>query len=353
MADISKITLPSGVTYDIKDTVAREAAAGGVKYAGVTTTELTDGSSVSQIVVAGETINAENGMLAIYGQKEFIYSTVDNEWHEFGDLSSLGALAYADTATGSYTPAGTVSQPTFSGTETSVTVTATASGSGNYTPAGTVSQPTFSGSATTSTGTFTPEGSVSLTNSDVTATVSAAGSGEATYTPAGTVGAPTISVATEGTTTTIANPTAATVVTDMAVAAPSSTTATGELVYFEMGTGADSETLILKKLVETTGDSITTSNVTVKTGDAAYEASAPTFTGTGARLVTGNISVPSSASFSGTEGNVSVSGTPSGTVSQPTFDGTTVQIAGTTTAAGTVSQPTFSGTAGSVTVSPD
>lgn len=29
MADISKITLPSGNTYDIKDAVARQAIAGG------------------------------------------------------------------------------------------------------------------------------------------------------------------------------------------------------------------------------------------------------------------------------------------------------------------------------------
>ena len=32
MADISKITLPSGTTYDIKDTVAREAISGGVSF---------------------------------------------------------------------------------------------------------------------------------------------------------------------------------------------------------------------------------------------------------------------------------------------------------------------------------
>ena len=32
MADISKITLPSGSTYDIKDTVAREMASGGVSF---------------------------------------------------------------------------------------------------------------------------------------------------------------------------------------------------------------------------------------------------------------------------------------------------------------------------------
>lgn len=32
MPDISKITLPSGTTYDIKDSVVREAIAGGVSF---------------------------------------------------------------------------------------------------------------------------------------------------------------------------------------------------------------------------------------------------------------------------------------------------------------------------------
>lgn len=207
MADISKITLPSGVTYDIKDPIAREAAVGGVKYAGITTTALTDGASISEIVVGGQTVEAINGMLAIYNKKEFIYSTADNKWHEMGDMSELGNMAYADTASASYKPVGVVSTPT-------------------------------------------------------------------------------ISISTAGASTTIKDPTAATVVTDMSVSAPNSTTATGELVYFEMGTGADSETLILKKIIETTGDSITTTNVTVKTGDASYESSQPTFTGT-----TGTITV--------------------------------------------------------------
>ena len=55
--------------------------------------------------------------------------------------------------------------------------------------------------------------------------------------------------------------------------------------------------------------------------------------------------------FTGTEGNVSTSGTPNGSVSQPTFTGTKTQLSGTTTAAGTVSQPTFTGTSKTVTVS--
>ena len=58
-----------------------------------------------------------------------------------------------------------------------------------------------------------------------------------------------------------------------------------------------------------------------------------------------------SGSFTGTEGDVAVTGTPAGTVSQPTFTGSKAQIAGTTTAAGSVSQPTFTGTQGNVSVS--
>ena len=89
------------------------------------------------------------------------------------------------------------------------------------------------------------------------------------------------------------------------------------------------------------------------TGTPSGTVTQPTFSGTGVRLVTGNIAVPNTytATFTGTEDEVSVTGTPSGTVSQPTFTGTKTQLSGTTTAAGTVSQPTFTGTQATITVS--
>lgn len=60
-----------------------------------------------------------------------------------------------------------------------------------YTPSGSVSQPTFSGNSLTSSGSFTPSGSVTISSSEnKTATVSPA-TGMATYTPAGTVSQPT------------------------------------------------------------------------------------------------------------------------------------------------------------------
>ena len=457
MADISKITLPSGSTYDIKDAVARAAIAGGMLafvgvpsklYSGDTgTTEVpttgtgafADGNTTVKRVklsaaanirgtsyAAEDVYTIQNGDTIIVGNKEYVATVATSEgattvvWHEFGDTTMLGEWAkwnagqvtftpsgsvslsalnpsgdgrfYATTTVadpsvdespnvGRFTPSGSISQPTFSGssmtstgsytpagsvslsnTNKTATVAPAGSGEATYTPAGSVSQPTFNGASLTSTGKFTPEGTVTTnTTENKTATVSAASSGTATYTPAGTVTQPTISVSTAGATTTIKNPTSKTVVTDMAVAEPSSTTATGELVYFSVA----NETLTLKKFVETTGASITTENKTVKTGDAAYTATGAAFSGTGVRLVTGNIPVPKTLSFTGTENQaVSVSGTPSGTVSQPTFSGTAVRlvtgniavpktysfvgtegdVSVTGTPTGTVSKPTFTGT---------
>lgn len=336
MAEISKITLPSGSVYDIKDAQARAdiaaisgTLAGGVSLIGTTTTAITDQATTpTTISVNGTNTAVIKGNLVIYNKKEFLWD--GTKWQELGDLGAFKALAYKDTASATYTPAGSVSQPTFTGSSSSVTITVADSSSGNYQPKGTVSQPTFTGTATTSTGKFTPSGNVSFTNANQTTTVSKASSGAATYTPEGSVAAPTISVATAGATTTVNS------ITAVGTLPSFTTTVADENLTFGWSAGT----------LPTKGE-----NQTVKTGDAAYSASAPAFTGTGARLVTGNISVPSSATFTGTEGNVSVSGTPSGTVSQPTFTGTKAQLSGTTTAAGTVSQPTFSGTEATITVS--
>ena len=339
MADISKITLPNGTSYNLKDAQARAdieniqtSIAGGVTFEGVTTTPLTDGATTNPIIINGSSKTATKGWLVAYDSSEFVFD--GEQWFEMGDLSVLGDLAYKDSASGSYTPAGTVSTPTFSGTPSSVNITVSESSSGNYTPKGTVSQPTFSGSVLNSSGSFTPEGSVSVSASSTankTATVSST-TGTATYTPGGSVSAPTISVATAGSTTTVNS------ITDVGTLPVLTTTVANEnlTIGFSQGT------------LPTKG-----TDTTVKTGDASYSASQPSFTGTGVRLVTGNIPVPSvfSATFTGTEGSVSVTGTPSGTVSQPTFSGTKVNVSGSTTATGNVSQPTFSGTAATITVS--
>ncbi len=384
MADISKIKLPSGSEYDLKDSWARtqiEAITGGsaIVFKGVSSTALTDGGTEKPTVGGQVVQSVDTGDLYFYGTDEFIWN--GSVWSELGpSLTILGDLAYADTASTDYTPGGSVSltnsnvtatvsaaesgdatytpagsiSASFTGSSTTstgkftptgsvslsnsnvtATVSAASSGDATYTPAGSISA-SFTGSATTSTGKFTPSGSVSLSNSNVTATVSAAGSGDATYTPAGT-----ISVATNGAgaTTTIHNPTKATVATAVTVAAPGATAPSNSLTYYAVA----NEVLSLYQIGYNTGDSISTSDVSVKTGDASYS-----FSGTGARLVTGNISVPSSASFSGAEGDVSVSGTPSGSVSG-SFTGTGARLV-----TGNISVPSsasFSGTEGDVSVS--
>ena len=326
MADISKITLPSGTTYDIKDAVAREIASGALQFRGVTTTAITDGSTTTSYVVNGETLTAANGDLVIYDKKEFVFTTSDNKWHELGDNSAFKALAYKDTASATYTPAGTVSQPTFSGSSMSST--------GNFTPSGTIAVNESSGTGTA----YTPEGSIAVNASSGSGTaytpegsiaVNASSGSGTSYTPEGSVAAPTISVATAGSTTTIKNPTKVTVAKSVVAAAPGETAPSNALTYYSVS----GETLSLYQLGYTTGDSITTSNVTVKTGDAAYEATAPEFTGTEKKLAfTGTqkklafTGTQKKLAFTGTQGSVSVSGTPEGTVSQPTFTGTEATI---------------------------
>lgn len=428
MPDISKIKLPSGTTYDIKDAAAREAIEelqGYTEYLGVTTTALTDGATTNPITIGGKSVTAKKGSIANYGSKEFIFN--GTEWQEFGDMSGLGALAYKDSASGAFKPAGTVTKPTFTGTASTVTVTATANTSGNYQPTGTVSQPTFSGSEMTATGKVTPEGSVTVSTNateNKTAAVSAANSGTATYTPGGTVTQPTFtgtaasieasgkftpqgSVALTKTnkTTTVSKTSGTatytpegTVSTPTITVTPNTTTVnsiTDVGTLPELTTTVENEVLTIgfnKGTLPTKGG-----NTTVATGIKSATASQPTFTGTGARLVTGNISTADSASFTGTEGDVSatasytpggsvsqptfsgtavrlvtgnipvpksytatftgtegdvsVKGTPAGTVSQPTFTGSKVQLSGSVTPGGSVSQPTFEGTSGTVTVS--
>ena len=51
MAEISKITLPTGTTYDIKDAVARSTVAGAILVKGTTTTALTDEATTNPIVI--------------------------------------------------------------------------------------------------------------------------------------------------------------------------------------------------------------------------------------------------------------------------------------------------------------
>ena len=234
MADISTITMPSGTTYNIKDAVARQAASGGITLRGVTTTELTDEATTNPITINGESYTAVNQDAVFYGSKEFVFD--GTMWHEFGDMSGLGDLAMKDSASGSFTPAGSVALTTTSET------------------------PSITGAAGTA--------------------------GDNTFQASGTVSAPTISVDTAGTTGTFA--------TALDTAAPGATAPSNAITYYSV----QNENLSFYQIGYSTDSA--------KTGDASYEATAPTFTGDYVKLTNGSVNVPTSATFTGTTDTITV-----------------------------------------------
>lgn len=379
MPDISKITMPSGTVYDIKDAYARTVIAGGMSFIGVTTTALTDGSTTNPITIDGASVTAQNGNVTVYGNAEFVWVEPTGEngrWAKFGDESNLGDLAYKDSASGTFTPSGSVSG-SFTGTPVRLVTdditthtgasltTSNKSVSVSGTATGTVSQPTFTGTGVRLvTGNISVPSSASFTGNEMTSTGSISvnnyslGSAEeitievesrepsvgetANYTPSGSVSAPVISKFSSGSTTTIKNPTSTTKVASVVTANAGSTAPSNPLTYAEVS----GETLILNQIGYTTGNTITTSNVTVKTGDASYTASAPTFTGTGRML---EVSVPQDTLMAvPVTKDITVTGTPTGSVSFTNTNKTATVSAtsgtATYTPSGTVSQPTFSGT---------
>ena len=236
---ISKITVPvtvegtvQNVTFEIKDAEAREliSSLGDACYwIGVTTTALTDGDTTNPITVGGESVTAKVGGMAQYSSEEFVFN--GTAWQSIGK-NNFGDLAFKSSASGDYTPAGTVSQPTFTGTQGNVSVSGTPTGTistgvgeANYTPGGSVSNveldtttvnsitdvgtlPTFSVSGETLT--FTPgtlptkgENTTVATGVSTQPTFTGTGAtllftGEATtstgtFTPDGTVSQPTFS----------------------------------------------------------------------------------------------------------------------------------------------------------------
>lgn len=239
MAYLSKITLPSGTTYDIKDAEARQAIAGGVSYIGVSSTAITDGGS-QKPTIGGQSVTPENGNLCIYNSAEFLFTgTYGNGgvWSEFGDMSTLGDMAYVDTASGSYTPVG----------------------------------------------------SVSLTNKNKTPSISASAgtSKDKTFQCSGSVGAPNISLDSAGATGSFA--------TGLSAVAPGRTAPSNPVTYYSVA----GETLSLYQIGYGTANA--------KTGDASYKAGSPSFTGGYIKLSNGAISVPASATFSGTAATIQVS----------------------------------------------
>lgn len=299
MPDIKQLKLPNGNTYDLRDSRVDSIISQGTRWVGVTTTALSDGSTTSSIMIDGASHTAEIGDIASYNNMEFIWN--GTIWQEFGSTGSLKALAFKDSASGTvavpktYSFTGSAASVSVTGTTTgsvsetksAVTVSKASSGTATYTPAGTNASSSVSGSCS-----VTPSGSISV------------GTGTANYTPAGsvsgTVGTPTISVKTAGATTSVTPFGSAGTLPSCTL--PTYTVANEILTItagsFSAGTLPSGGTA-----------------VTVKTGDAAYQSTQPSFSG----------------SFSGTGAELKFtgsasSGTISGTAAAQTFTGTGARL---------------------------
>lgn len=129
---LSKLTLPvnvsgtvTNVEYTIKDAEARELIEDighALYWIGVTTTALTDGATTNPITVNSESVTANLGGMASYDGSEFVWN--GSAWQELGK-NNFGSLAFKSSASGTYTPAGSVSITQGADTTASVTGIAT------------------------------------------------------------------------------------------------------------------------------------------------------------------------------------------------------------------------------------
>ena len=250
-------------------------------------------------------------------------------WEKIGDtdldIKDLGALAYANTATGSTTLA-TTDSATFTGTSFSST--------GTFTPSGTVAvtlkQTSTSADLTTSD--YTPEGTVSAPTITVipsTATVKVrdtAGSVTAGTAASFTQGSDSFTAATHGTDQYTSASWTGVVDDQTETLTISFTPGSFSSGAFNGGSFSQgSDTFSANTPTSVTLD--TFKDQTVATGITSATSTAPTFTGTTAEdiLVTGvsyDKATVQSQTFTGTAGNVSVSGTPTGDISLTKTDKT-------------------------------
>ncbi len=274
MAEISKITLPSGNTYDIKDAVARQAIAGGMSKiiawngtsqpdvtkipAGVTvtynSTDYTGTLAAADADVTGFYFvysSTQKDDSDVYDEYTVVTSGANKVWEKIGDtaltLPDFGALAFKDSVTAA------ASAVTFSGGTTD----------------------TVLGSDATFTTTVTP----TTTNINATASVAAVGAD-------GTAAAVT-GYANPSTDTFVQSVSAETGNKLVTTTVPNVTSAgTASTWSFAMGSGDNAETLIISG-ANSTAPTLGTAK-TVATGSVASN-------GGGAAVVTG-VTVGNSAS---------------------------------------------------------
>lgn len=370
MADISKINL-GGTVYNIKDSVARNAIVNTLKFKGITTVAITNEGTQVPTDIYGEKATAADirvGDLVVYEKAEYVWiekksgQTSTKQWCLLDALNAYGKLASKDSATGTTSASGThkhtVAVPTYVGTVTTFTggftpaggVTLTAATDGVKT-SGTVSAPTITlaGGATSKlktatakavTGTGKAVTSVSLTNPALT-------TGTATFVTGGTVDAPTGGIEISAPTSaalTNASATSSNVVTNAAytsgtetlaltIGAPTITVNTTTKNFVTSATSANKFVTSVKHNLTTAKglNAASLSAGSIAVGTAVFAQGATQFTyatgavagdGTGATVATAlhsgaTATAPTftattglKAAFTGTEGTVSVSGTP-------------------------------------------
>lgn len=169
------ITMPNGHIYDLGDAYARELIKELLNFhewLGITTTPIEDGDITNPILINGVEVTAVAGDVVSRStdHEDFVMSS-SGVWQSFGHLSGLGALAFKDTASGSYTPQGTISGTTLGTksisqvTNTGTMPTFTVQGTNLVITGGT--EPTIE-STTVADGTVTTEGTFSGTPATIT-----------------------------------------------------------------------------------------------------------------------------------------------------------------------------------------
>lgn len=383
MADISKISL-DGTVYNIKDSVARNAIVNTLKFKGITTVALTNEGTQVPTDIYGPKATAADirvGDLVVHDKAEYVWiekksgETSTKQWCLLDALNAYGGLASKDIAEGDTSSNGlhkhsvtvqtyTGAASTFSGKYTPAgTVTLTAAADGVKT-SGTVSAPTIklAGGSTSKLKTATAKGvtgtgeavtSVSLNNPTLT-------TGTATFVTGETVSAPTDGIvidAPKSAALTDASATSTSVVTNAAYTAATETlaltigapTITINKTTKNFVTNATSNNKFVTSVTHnlTTAKGLNAASLSagsIEVDTAVFAQGATEFTyatgqvaadGTGATVATAlhsgaTASVPTftattglKAAFTGTEGTVSVSGTPKLAAGTPSTISTT------------------------------
>lgn len=314
MAEISKIKVGSTV-YDIKDATARQLVTNTLHFRGVSTTAVTNGGTQVPTNIYGTSATVDSiaiGDMIIYGKGEFIWAKSDGQgavsdtghWILIDSLNAYGKLASKDNASGTTSSSG-------AHTHTVTAVTA------------------VTGNATTFTGSFTPAGSVATTIGASTAaaqaiTLNGGSTGKlqtATYAPGttnisiidglGTV--PSLGKTDKSAVTGINNVNKFTatvsdeVLTLAETASTISTDTVTQITSWSAGTAPTKKT----QAVVTNPGSITYATGKTTADGTTYGTAIAIALHSGATAKASSVTFGTiSSSFTGTQGTVSVSGTP-------------------------------------------